>query len=391
MRRYLAALGLCFVLVASAHAQRPAYNPYAKQTEEDLAAVRPDGKLNWPAFFKSKAMEDRFKVYFAQGSCTGTNMRIVNALEANKVVVNDLPEESFLGLAGKVSAGTVAMASEKGVPMMVVTHPAGVSKVSISGKMNPADLRPGMMVKFSGRVDNHGKGVKPIDSLEIFTPDAKFKWKAIITDRQQNIAATVLNNQPKGPNGRPILPNGVTAFILPDRVRLPTTDSWNLTLQRQTVGGIAVEAAYVGTKGTHVFAGFGGDYDFNQATLVGYPTLTTNQRKPFFNKFGWAQNFRFYGSDASNNFHSLQLKAEKRFSTSYSLLTHYTWSRSFHYTGTYYNQDAKQAYGPNDNHRSHVFTLAGVWEVPFGKGRKFLSNTGKAVDAVLGGWQLSTI
>ncbi len=192
MCRYLAALGLCFVLVASAHAQRPAYNPYAKQTEEDLAAVRPDGKLNWPAFFKSKAMEDRFKVYFAQGSCTGTNMRIVNALEANKVVVNDLPEESFLGLAGKVSAGTVAMASEKGVPMMVVTHPAGVSKVSISGKMNPADLRPGMMVKFSGRVDNHGKGVKPIDSLEIFTPDAKFKWKAIITDRQQNIAATVL-------------------------------------------------------------------------------------------------------------------------------------------------------------------------------------------------------
>ncbi|MBS1812489.1 MAG: TonB-dependent receptor [Acidobacteria bacterium] len=203
--------------------------------------------------------------------------------------------------------------------------------------------------------------------------------------------ATILDSRPKGPNGRPILPNGVTAFILPDKVRLPTTDSWNLTLQRQTVGDIAVEAAYVGSKGTHVFAGFGGDYDFNQATLVGYPTLTTNQRKPFFNKFGWSQNFRYYGSDASNNFHSLQLKAEKRFSSSYSLLTHYTWSRSFHYTNTYYNIDATQAYGPNDNHRSHVFTLAGVWEVPFGKGRKFLSDAGKAVDAVLGGWQLSTV
>ena len=85
MRRFLVALGFCLLLVSSANAQRPAYNPYAKQTEEDFAAVRPDGKLNWPAFFKSKAMEDRFKVYFAQGSCTGTNMRIVNALEANKV------------------------------------------------------------------------------------------------------------------------------------------------------------------------------------------------------------------------------------------------------------------------------------------------------------------
>jgi hypothetical protein len=203
--------------------------------------------------------------------------------------------------------------------------------------------------------------------------------------------ATILNNQPKGPNGRPILPNGVTAFILPERLRMPTTDSWNLTLQRQTVGDIALEAAYVGTKGTHVFAGFGGDYDFNQATIVGYPTLTTNQRKPFFNKFGWTQNFRYYGSDASNNFHSLQLKAERRFSQGLSLLSHYTWSRSFHYTGTYYNQDAKLAYGPNDNHRSHVFTLASVAELPFGKGRKFLSDAGGAVDAILGGWQFNVI
>jgi hypothetical protein len=203
--------------------------------------------------------------------------------------------------------------------------------------------------------------------------------------------ATILNSRPKGPNGRPILPNGVTAFILPERLRLPTTDSWNVTVQRQLPGDIAAEIAYVGTKGTHVFAGFGGDYDFNQATLVGYPTLTTNQRKPFFNKFGWSQNFRYYGSDASNNFHSMQLKAEKRFSKGYSLLSHYTWSRAFHYTGTYYNIDATQAYGPNDNHRSHVFTLAGVWELPFGKGRRFLGGIGKAADLVIGGWQLNTI
>jgi len=185
-------LGLLVSLTASAVAQRPAYNPYAKQTEEDLAPVRPDGELNWPAFFKSKAMEDRFQVYFAQGSCTGSNMRIVNMLAANKVDVNALPEESVPGLAAKVNGGTFTMAAKDGVPVTVVTHPAGVSKVNISGKLDPAELRPGMMVKFSGRVDSHGKGVKPIENLEVFTPDAKFKWKAVITDRQQTIAAKVL-------------------------------------------------------------------------------------------------------------------------------------------------------------------------------------------------------
>ena len=192
MFRCLLALGLVALLTTSTFAQRKPYDPYAKQTEEDLAPIRPDGKLNWPPFFKSKAMEVRFQGYFAQGTCTGSNKRIVNYLEANKVEVNALPEESLLGLAAKADGDTLAMASKDGVPVNVVTHPAGVSKVTISGKMNPADLRPGMMVKFSGRVNEHGKGVKPIESLEVFTPDAKFKWKAIITDRQQNIAATVL-------------------------------------------------------------------------------------------------------------------------------------------------------------------------------------------------------
>ena len=106
-----------------------------------------------------------------------------------------------------------------------------------------------------------------------------------------------------------------------------------------------------------MFAGFGGDYDFNQASIEGFGTLTTNQRKPYFQKFGWSQNFRYYGNDASNNYHAMQLKAEKRFSHGYSLLGHYTFSRSFNYTNTYYNIDPKLAYGPNDNHRPHAFGM----------------------------------
>jgi hypothetical protein len=190
--RSFLALGLLVLLTAPTFAQRVPYDPYAKQKEEDLVPVRPDGKLNWPAFFKSKALEDRFQVYFANGSCTGTKQSIVNMLAENKVEVNALPEESLLGLAAKVDVGMLTMAAKQGVPVTVVTHPAGVSKISVTGKLNPAELRPGMLVKFSGRVNDTGKGMKPIESLEVFTPDAKFKWKAVITDRQQNIAATVI-------------------------------------------------------------------------------------------------------------------------------------------------------------------------------------------------------
>jgi hypothetical protein len=195
----------------------------------------------------------------------------------------------------------------------------------------------------------------------------------------------------RGPNNRPILPDRVTAFILPQRLRLPTTDQWNFSIQRQLAAGFVWEGSYVGNKGTHVFAGFGGDYDFNQATIEGFGRLTLNQRKPFFNRFGWSQNFRYYGSDASSNFNSFQTKLEKRFSRGFSVLTHYTWGRAFNYTGTYYNQDARLAYGPNDNVRDHLYTVATLWELPFGKGKQFLNSLGRAADMVIGGWQINTL
>jgi hypothetical protein len=39
----------------------------------------------------------------------------------------------------------------------------------------------------------------------------------------------------------------------------------------------------------------------------------------------------------------------------------------------------------------HSLRMAGVWELPFGKGRQFLNNSGGAVDFILGGWATSHI
>jgi hypothetical protein len=300
-----------------------------------------------------------------------------------------------------VDTGEVLVAGSQGVGLDLNVEPANnlfAPRIGVAYKATDKTVvrfgyGRGFDIGIFGSIFGHNVTQNlPVLGIQSLQPARNFDAVFTLAQGPQPLdPKTILDRQPKGPNGRPILPNGVTAFILPERLRLPTTDSWNVTLQRQLPGDIAAEIAYVGTKGTHVFAGFGGDYDFNQATLVGYPTLTTNQRKPFFNKFGWSQNFRYYGSDASNNFHSMQLRAEKRFSQGYSLLAHYTWSRAFHYTGTYYNIDATLAYGPNDNHRSHVYTLASVWELPFGQGRKFLSGAGRAADLIIGGWQLSTI
>ncbi|MFN9301119.1 MAG: TonB-dependent receptor domain-containing protein [Acidobacteriota bacterium] len=201
--------------------------------------------------------------------------------------------------------------------------------------------------------------------------------------------ATILAAQRKGPNGRNILPNGVTAFVITNPIRFPTVDAWNFTIQRQINASSSFEVAYVGTKGTHVFAGTGGDYDPNQPDINGFGTLNTNQRRPFFNLFGWSQNLRYYGSDASNNYHSMQVRFDKRFSSGFNVMSHYTWSKNIDYDGTYYPRDARLARGVSNNNRRHVFFLASLYEVPFGKGRKFMSNTSRALDFLIGGWQLN--
>ncbi len=201
--------------------------------------------------------------------------------------------------------------------------------------------------------------------------------------------SSILNSQPKGPNGRPLLPNGVTPFVISQDMRLPTVDAWNFTIQRQLTSSISLEAAYVGNKGTHVFAGTGGDYDPNQATLKGFGTLSLNQRKPFFQKFGWSQNLRYFASDASNNYNALQMKVDKRFSGGLQLMGHYTWSKNIDYSGTYFPVDATYSRGVADNNRQHAVVVASLWEVPYGKARRWGSSVARPVDFVLGGWQLN--
>ncbi len=201
---------------------------------------------------------------------------------------------------------------------------------------------------------------------------------------------TVLDQQPKGPNGNPLLPVGIRSFVYPKKMRLATLDAWNASVQRQITSTLVVEAAYVGNKGTHVFAGEGPDYDFNQPTLVGFAEgLSTNQRKPYYQKFGWTQGFRYFGNDADNHYNSLQTKVEKRFSSGYSLLAHYTYAHAKNHESAYYPIDRTVNYGRPEWQRNHVFVASNIYELPFGKGRRYLTNTSRAVDLVAGGWQVN--
>ena len=195
---------------------------------------------------------------------------------------------------------------------------------------------------------------------------------------------------PKVPDsGQFLLPDQVGAFVLPRRMRLPTLDAWNLTIQQEITPTLSLSVGYVANKGTHVFTGDSPHYDPNQATIVGFGSLDTNQRKPFFKKFGWTQPLQYFGSDASDSYHSLQAVAEKRFTRGYQLLAHYTWSKAMGYDADYYAIDPKLNYGVSSTDRKHVFVLSNLVELPLGKGKALLGSAGGIANRIVGGWSLS--
>jgi hypothetical protein len=51
--------------------------------------------------------------------------------------------------------------------------------------------------------------------------------------------------------------------------------------------------------------------------------------------------------------------------------------------------DKKFAYGPNPDNRNHVFVINTVYELPVGRGKKFMSDIGRAADLLIGGWQVT--
>jgi hypothetical protein len=83
------------------------------------------------------------------------------------------------------------------------------------------------------------------------------------------------------------------------------------------------------------------------------------------------------------------VKAEKRFASGLQFLTHYTFAHAMAHDGSYYSVDPSVSWGPDPFTRTHVFVISTVYELPFGRGKKYMGSSGRATDLIIGGWQIS--
>ena len=205
---------------------------------------------------------------------------------------------------------------------------------------------------------------------------------------------TILATAPKGPSGNPILPNGISPNVLPitenNTMRLPTVDAWNFSIERQFGASTVLSVAYVGNHGYYVTAG-GTNYNINQPSIVGFGTLTTNQRRLFFPRYGWTQSIKYFADDSTAKFNSLQVRGEKRFANGLMFQGNFTWASAFDFANDYFFWNHDIDYGRENGVRRFVFNFTHVYELPFGKDHHFLSGASRLTDALVGGWQLSGV
>jgi hypothetical protein len=193
-------------------------------------------------------------------------------------------------------------------------------------------------------------------------------------------------------NGLLPLPDGIFARSRPNRMRLARLDAYNFTVQHQLTNSMSLELAFVGNNG-HGFYANNPDVNVNQPTVVGFGVPlgpSKNERRPYFARYGWTQDISFFGNDAPSYYDAFQAKLDKRFTNGLQFVAHYTWSKNLTHDGGYANIDPQVNYGPDDFNRKHVFSGSFVYELPFGKGKRFMGNAGRALNLLIGGFQLNT-
>jgi Carboxypeptidase regulatory-like domain/TonB dependent receptor-like, beta-barrel len=170
------------------------------------------------------------------------------------------------------------------------------------------------------------------------------------------------------------------------------SQQWNLEVQRQMTNNLALSVGYVGSYSDRLDeTGLWNTAKTPGAGAAGRP-------------FPWWSGTNFLGTSTGKAYYNaLEVKLERRFSGGVYYLVSYTWSKAID-TGSsgwfaaengaagglqnYYDPNGSRSVSAYDV--PHILSMSGIYELPFGKGKKYFSQHG-AASWLLGDWQTNAI
>ena len=177
--------------------------------------------------------------------------------------------------------------------------------------------------------------------------------------------------------------------------RNPMVQKWNFAVQQELPAQMALEMGYQGNHSSHQLL----QPDFNACPNLATTNSSINcssiRPSPDIGSISGTASFGF------GNYEALTGKLEKRFSKGLQFITSYTYGHALANSGTTLSGSSGFGYKDNTNISTsyasaawdirHNFTTGFTYEIPFGRGKAYGANLNRAVDILLGGWQMNGI
>lgn len=205
---------------------------------------------------------------------------------------------------------------------------------------------------------------------------------------------------------------GQDLTVYPARRLQPYSQQWTFGVQRLLPAEFLLETIYAGNKGIHLEVA-------RELNSSPYLTRSTERDQAFIDymsqqvpnplyginsiytrtmaRSDLLRRYPEFGSVQENDpigyawYHALNVRVEKRLSKGYTLNTAYTFSKTMDAT-SFLNSVEPNLYRSISRYdRTHRLVVSGIFELPFGRGRRLASGIPKALDHLIGGWQLNTV
>jgi hypothetical protein len=199
--------------------------------------------------------------------------------------------------------------------------------------------------------------------------------------------------------------------------RRPYTQRWSASLQFEPIANTVIEIGYMGNKSVRLRS----STEFNPVPSQYLSTstvrdqaandrLSANVTNPFYGIPGFEAT-SFYSSKTiarsqllrpypqftglstglpagSAWYNALTARFERRFTRGLLLQTNYTWSKTLEAIDYLNPTDSRPEHVVSNLDRPHRISIVGMYELPFGKGRRFASNARGVLEHIIGGWQM---
>ena len=300
--------------------------------------------------------------------------------------------------------------ADPGNPRLVLATPGSrASRATIATDANDFAPRLGFAYRATEQtVVRGGYGVyytqyEAFGGGQYLETNPPFHYKAQLSTDRVNPTLPLVDGIPPG-TVTPRNARNIATSSYDRKLRSGYAQQWSFSVQRELPGDMLFEIGYYANTAHKLMRRLDGNYALpgpgNINARRRYKTILVPRDEVVVGPL--AQCFRHEAS-GNSNFHSMQMRMEKRLSHGLSFLASYMWSKTISDsrgesgaggTAPGYPQDPlnkRAERSPADEHRAHRLVVSHVYDLPFGRGKSYLGGLHPLLDGLLGGWSIAGI